>query len=168
MELIKLKRRKKIINVSVAAIIAALYVVLTYIASAMGLASFAVQVRFSEALTILPLFTPAAIPGLFAGCVLANILTGCAVWDIIFGSLATLLGALGTYFLRKHKVLAALPPIIANTFIVPPVLLYVYNLEGTYWFFALTVCLGEIISCGILGTFLRKSLDKSKLFDKLK
>jgi len=163
-----LKNRKKIVNVSVAAIIAALYVVLTYLASAFGLASFAVQVRFSEALTILPIFTPAAIPGLFAGCVLANILTGCALWDIVFGSLATLLGALGTYFLKKHKIFATLPPIIANTVIVPVVLLNVYNLEGTYWFFALTVCLGEIISCGVLGTVLRKSLERSDLFDRLK
>ncbi len=162
------KNRKKIINLSIAAIIAALYVVLTYIASAMGLASFAVQVRFSEALTILPIFTPAAIPGLFAGCVLANILTGCAMWDIVFGSLATLIGALGTYFLRKYKILATLPPIISNTIIVPFVLLNVYNLEGTYCFFALTVCLGEIISCGVLGTLLRKSLEKRNLFNRFK
>lgn len=162
------KSRKKIINLSIAAIIAALYVVLTYLASAMGLASFAVQVRFSEALTILPLFTPAAIPGLFIGCVLANILTGCAVWDVIFGSIATLIGALGTYFLRSHKILATLPPITTNTIIVPFVLLNVYNLDGTYWFLALTVCLGEIISCGVLGSLLRKSLEKRNLFDKFK
>ena len=163
-----MKNRKKIVNVSIAAIIAALYVVLTYLASAMGLASFAVQVRFSEALTILPIFTPAAIPGLFVGCVLANILTGCALWDVIFGSLATLIGAFGTYFLKNHKILAILPPTIANTIIVPFVLLNVYNLEGTYWFFALTVCFGEIISCGVLGTILRKSLEKRNLFDKFK
>lgn len=169
MELIKLKKsRKKIIYVSIAAIIAALYVVLTYLASALGLASFAVQVRFSEALTILPLFTPAAIPGLFVGCILANVLTGCALWDVVFGSIATLLGALGTHFLKKHKIIATLPPIVANTIIVPFVLLNVYNLEGTYWFFALTVCLGEIISCGVLGSLLRKSLEKRNLFDKLK
>ncbi len=168
MELIQLKNRKKVINVTTAAIIAALYVVLTYLASAMGLASYAIQVRFSEALTILPIFTPAAIPGLFAGCVLANILTGCALWDVLFGSLATLLGALGTYFLKKHKMLATLPPIISNTVIVPFVLLNVYNLEGTYWYFALTVCLGETISCGVLGTLLRKSLEKRNLFDRIK
>ena len=169
MELIKLKKSKrKIINISIAAVIAALYVVLTYLASAMGLASFAVQVRFSEALTILPIFTPAAIPGLFVGCVLANVLTGCALWDVIFGSLATLIGALGTFLLKKYKILATLPPIIANTIIVPFVLLNVYNLEGTYWFFALTVCLGEIISCGVLGSLLRKSLEKRKLFDRFK
>ena len=163
-----MKNRKKIINVSISAIIAALYVVLTYLASAMGLASFAVQVRFSEALTILPIFTPAAIPGLFIGCLLANILTGCALWDVVFGSLATLVGALGTFFLKKHKILATSPPIISNTIIVPFVLLNVYKLEGTYWFFALTVFLGEIISCGVLGSVLRKSLEKRNLFDKLK
>ena len=163
-----MKNKKKIIKIAISAIIAALYVVLTYLASAMGLASFAVQVRFSEALTILPIFSPAAIPGLFVGCILANVLTGCALWDIIFGSVATLIGALGTFFLRKHKILATLPPIIANTVIVPFVLLNVYNLEGTYWFFALTVCLGEIISCGVLGTFLRKSLEKRKILDRFK
>lgn len=168
MELIKIKNRKKVINVSIAAIIAALYVVLTYIASAFGLANFAVQVRFSEALTILPILTPAAIPGLFVGCILANILTGCAVWDIVFGSIATLIGAFGTYILKKHKIIATLPPIIANTIIVPFVLLNVYNSEGTYWFFALTVCLGEIISCGVLGSLLRKSLEKRNLFDRFK
>ncbi len=163
-----MKNRKKIINVSIAALVAALYVVLTYLASALGLASFAIQVRFSEALTILPVFTPAAIPGLFIGCILANILTGCALWDVIFGSLATLLGAFGTYFLRKHKILATLPPIISNTIIVPFVLLNIYNLDGTYWLFALTVCIGEIISCGILGSILRKSLERRNLFDRFK
>ena len=75
-----------------AAVIAALYVVLTLIANALGLANHAIQIRISEALTILPLFTPAAIPGLFIGCILANFLTGCLIWDIVFGSLATLLG----------------------------------------------------------------------------
>ncbi|MCM1124540.1 MAG: QueT transporter family protein, partial [Eubacterium sp.] len=80
-----------------AAMIAALYIVLTFIANAFGLANHAVQVRFSEALTVLPYFTPAAIPGLYIGCFLSNILTGCALPDILFGSLATLLGALGTY-----------------------------------------------------------------------
>lgn len=163
-----MKNRKKIVNIAVGAIISALYVVLTYLASAMGLASYAVQVRFSEALTIFPIFTPASIPGLFIGCILANLLTGCAVWDVVFGSLATLIGAIGTYLLRKHKILATLPPIIANTVIVPFVLLNVYNLEGAYWYFAFTVCLGEIISCGILGTLLRKSLEKTDLFNRLK
>lgn len=164
MELKKMKNRKKIINVAFAAIVAALYVVLTYIAAAMGLASNPVQIRFSEALTILPIFTPAAIPGLVVGCLLANILTGCALWDIVFGTLATLIGAIGTYLLRKHSILALIPPILSNTLIIPPVLMYVYGFEGTYWYFTLTVFLGEVISCGILGYFLQKGLNSRNLF----
>lgn len=162
-----MKRRKKAENIASAAIIAALYVVLTYLASAFGIASYAIQIRFSEALTILPIFTPAAIPGLFVGCILANLLTGCAVWDVVFGSLATLIGAVGTYILRKHKTAATVPPILANVITVPLVLMYVYTLEGGYWYFVFTIAVGEIISCGILGTVLRKGLEKSKLFERL-
>jgi uncharacterized membrane protein len=162
-----MKNRKKIHGIAFAAIIAAAYVVLTYIAAAFGLASGAIQIRLSEMLTILPIFTPYAIPGVFIGCLLSNILTGCALWDIILGSLATLTGAIGTYLLRKHKLFATLPPIIANTIIVPFVLIYFYSLEGTYWYFALTVGIGEIISCGILGTILRKSLEKTDIINKL-
>lgn len=158
-----------------AAMIAALYIVLTFIANAFGLANHAVQVRFSEALTILPYFTPTAIPGLFIGCLLSNIMTGCALPDIVFGSLATLLGALGTYTLRKWKWCAPVCPIIANTIIVPLILVYGYGLliEGMsliqcLGFYCLTVGAGEIISCGILGMILLTALQKyrSRLFTK--
>lgn len=142
-----------------AAMIAALYVVLTFIANALGLANYAVQVRFSEALTILPFFTPAAIPGLFVGCLTSNILTGCALPDIIFGSLATLAGAFFTYKLRKHKWLAPIPPIAANMLVVPPVLLYAYGIRPL-WLSFVTVTAGEIISCGILGMLLLFTLEK--------
>lgn len=142
-----------------AAMIAALYVVLTFIANAFGLANYAVQVRFSEALTILPYFTPAAIPGLFIGCLLSNVLTGCALPDIIFGSLATLIGAIFTYKLRAHKWLASIPPIIANAVIVPFVLLYAYGVRPL-WFSFVTVTAGEIISCGVLGMLLLLTLEK--------
>jgi uncharacterized membrane protein len=161
-----MKNRKKIQGLAIAAIIAATYVVLTYVASALGLASGAIQIRLSEALTILPVFTPYAIPGLFIGCLLANILTGCVLWDIILGSLATLVGAIFTYLLRKNKLIATIPPILANTFIVPFVLIYFYGLEGFYWYFALTVFAGEVISCGVLGTFLRKALEKRNVINK--
>ncbi|MCM1264187.1 MAG: QueT transporter family protein, partial [Butyrivibrio sp.] len=140
---------------SQAAMIAAIYVVLTFIANAFGLANYAIQIRFSEALTILPYFTPAAIPGLVIGCLLSNILTGCALPDIIFGSLATLIGALGTYALRKWKWSAPIPPILANAVIVPLILIYGYGLliEGVsvaycYTYYFLTVGAGEVISCG--------------------
>lgn len=152
-----------------AAMIAALYIVLTILANSLGLANYIIQVRFSEALTILPYFTPAAIPGLFIGCLLSNILTGCAMPDIIFGSLATLLGALGTYGLRRWKWCAPVCPIIANTIIVPLILVYGYGLlmEGMslvqcLGFYCLTVGAGEVISCGILGMILLTVLEKYK------
>ncbi len=159
-----------------AAMIAALYVVLTLLANAFGLANYAIQIRFSEALTVLPFFTSAAIPGLFVGCILSNILTGCLPLDVVFGSLATLLGALGTYLIGRwailismakpqknlmlYKILAPLPPILANTLIVPYVLAYVYQFEGSVPYFMLTVGAGEVISCGILGVTLLFSLEK--------
>lgn len=142
-----------------AAIIAALYIVLTFFANALGLANYAIQVRFSESLTILPYFTPAAIPGLFIGCLLSNILTGCALPDIIFGSLATLIGAVITYALRKYKWVAPVGPIVANAIIVPFVLLYAYGIQPL-WFSFVTVTVGEIISCGVLGMILLKTLER--------
>ena len=117
-------RNKKVLFLTQAAVIAAIYVVLTIFISAFNLASGAIQVRISEAPTILPFFTPAAIPGLAIGCLLSNLLTGAAVYDVVFGSLATLLGAVGTYLLRKHKFLCTLPPVIANMVIIPFVLRY--------------------------------------------
>ena len=118
-------RNKKVLRITQAAMIAAIYVVLTVFISAFNLASGAIQVRISEALTILPVFTPAAIPGLFLGCLISNLVTGCMPLDVVFGSLATLIGACGTYALRKqNKFLAPVSPIVANTIVVPLVLFY--------------------------------------------
>ena len=156
-----------LLDLTQGAIIAALYVVLTFIANLAGLASGVIQVRLSEALTILPVFTAAAVPGLAVGCVLANLLTGCAIWDVVFGSLATLIGAVGTRFLRKKSpVLAVLPPILSNIIIVPLVLQRVYGVEDAYWYLAMTVGAGEIISCGVLGLLLYRSLKNTKIFHK--
>ena len=151
---------QKVLFLTRAAMIAALYVVLTFVANAFGLANYAVQVRFSEALTILPYFTPAAIPGLFIGCLLSNFMTGAAIWDIIFGSLATLIGAIGTYLLRKWKWCAPLPPILSNTIIIPFVLTYAYGIPGGIPFFMLTVGAGEVLSCGVLGMILLFALQR--------
>ena len=142
-----------------AAMIAAIYVVLTMVFAPISYGE--VQVRISEALTILPVFTPAAVPGLFIGCLISNILTGCALPDIIFGSLATLIGAVFTYKLRAHKWLAPIPPVIANMIIVPFVLLYAYGIKPL-WFSFLTVTAGEILSCGVLGMLLLFTLEKYK------
>lgn len=146
------------------ALIASLYVALTLVSASMGLASGAIQVRISEALTILPIFTPSAISGLFVGCLAANLVTGAALWDIAFGALATLLGALGTYFLRKRRFLALIPPVLSNTLIIPIVLKTAYGVEEGYSFLFLTVFIGELVSCGILGTLLSKALEKTKIF----
>lgn len=153
-------KRTKMITQS--AIIAALYVVLTFIANSMGLASGAIQIRLSEALTILPFFTPAAMPGLFIGCLVSNILVGSVLWDVIFGSIATLLGALGTYAFKKHKWLAPVSPIISNTVIVPFVLIYAYGVAEALPYLMLTVGIGEVLSAGVLGMILLKSLEKHK------
>ena len=144
--------------------IAAVYVVLTLVANAFGLASGAIQVRLSEALTILPCFTPAAVPGLTVGCILANLVTGCAPWDVVFGSLATLIGAVGTYLLRKKPLLAWIPPVLSNAIIVPIVLQKVYGVPDSFWYLMLTVGAGEVIACGILGLLLYKALSKTKIF----
>lgn len=151
-------------QITAAAAIAALYVILTMLAHAFGLDSGVIQVRISEALCIMPCFTPAAVPGLFIGCILANLFAGAAVWDVIFGSIATLIGAFFTYKLRNHRILAVIPPILSNTVIVPLILSYVYKFEGSLFYFALTVGAGEIISCGILGSILYSVLKKHKKF----
>lgn len=166
---------KKVLSLVHAAMIAALYVVLTLLANSFGLANYAVQVRFSEALTILPYFTASAIPGLFLGCILSNLLTGCMPLDVLFGSIATLLGSIGTYIIcgyaksskQKNKVriwLAPLCPILSNTLIVPFVLAYVYRFEGSIPYFMLTVGLGEVISCGILGILVLQTLRKYRRY----
>ncbi len=144
-----------------AAMIAAVYVVLTYVFAPFSFGE--VQIRIAEALTILPVFTPAAVPGLFIGCFIGNILGGAILPDIIFGSLATLIGAFFTYRVRdKNRFLAPLPPIIANMVIVPFVLRYGYGILLPVPFMMLTVGAGEIISCGILGMALYLALWKYK------
>lgn len=179
---------RKVTYLVYAAMIAALYVVLTLLANALGIASGSIQVRFSEALTVLPFFTSAAIPGLYIGCLLANIVIGSALPDIVFGPIPTLLGAIGTWFLGKayrrrspaagvsaaaestagqtrfkkgrlYKWLSPVPPIIANTIIIPPVLKYAYGIVPV-WFSVITVGIGEIISCGVFGLILLFALHK--------
>ena len=148
-----------------AAMIAALYVALSFVAQLLGLASGAIQVRISEALTILPFFTPAAIPVVTIGCFLFNLLSGAAFLDIIFGATATLIGAVLSYFIGKKaqhskplRFLIPVPPIAANAFIVPWVLRTAYGLEDAYWYLFATVGIGEVISCGILGMILLYAL----------
>lgn len=154
-------RNKRVQFITQAAMIAAIYVVLTF-----SFATFSrgpIQVRLAEALTILPYFTPAAIPGLFVGCLCGNLLASALLPDIIFGSLATLLGALGTHFLRKQsKYLAPVSPVLANALIIPFILKYAYGEPFSIPYMMLTVGIGEVISCGVLGMILLGALDKYK------
>ena len=156
--------KKKVLFITQGAIIAALYVVLTVLIDAFSLASGAIQFRISEALCIMPVFTPAAIPGLFIGCLMANLLTGALIWDVIFGSLATLIGAVFTYILRKHVFIAAFPPVISNMLIIPFLLKYAYHLPDAIWFLMLTVGAGEIISCVIFGLLLYGALKNHRKY----
>ena len=153
-------RSSRVKYITQAAMIAAVYVVLTLFISAFNLASGAIQIRISEALTVLPAFTPAAIPGLFIGCLISNLLSGGMLLDVIFGSLATLLGACGTYLLRKWKWVVSVPPILSNALIVPFVLAYVYHIPGGVPYFMVTVGIGQILSCGVLGMIVYKILAK--------
>ena len=141
---------------------AALYVVLTFISSAFGLSSGVIQLRLSEALCILPCVSPAAIPGLAIGCLLANLLTGAVALDVVFGSIATLFGAVGTYLLRNHRFLACLPPIVSNMIIIPIILTTAYqmNFGSSFLYIVLSVGIGEFISCGVLGQLVLSVMKK--------
>ena len=141
---------------------AAIYVALTMSFSAISFGP--VQFRISEALCILPFFTPAAIPGLFIGCFLSNLLCGAAVMDVVFGSIATLIGAVGSYCLRHNKWLVCVPPILANAFIVPWVLRYAYGSTDLIPVAMVTVGIGEILAIGVLGNLLLVTLDRYKQF----
>ena len=141
-----------------AAAIGAVYVVLTLVFAPLSFGE--VQIRFSEALTSLPYFTPAAIPGLFVGCVISNILGGCVPADIIFGSIATFLGAFFSYKLRKNRWLVPVPPIVANTIIVPFVLYYAYGINLPIPLMMVSVGIGEVISCAVLGMILLTALSR--------
>ena len=154
-------KNKNVAFMTQAAMIAAIYVVLTYVFAPFSFGE--VQIRIAEALTILPVFTPAAIPGLFVGCIVGNILGGAILPDIIFGSIATLIGAVFTYKLRNsNRFLAPIPPIAANAIIVPFVLRFGYGVNLPIPLMMLTVGIGEVVSCAIVGLILQTALLKYK------
>lgn len=150
----------KTVYIVYAAAIAAIYVVLTMVFAPISFGP--IQFRISEALCILPYFTPAAIPGLFAGCFLSNLLGTAAPLDVVFGSLATLIGAVGSYALRDKKRLVCLPPILSNTIIIPWVLRFAYGTDDLIPFAMITVGIGEILAIGVLGNMLLVLLERYK------
>ncbi|MBQ4353264.1 MAG: QueT transporter family protein [Clostridia bacterium] len=144
-----------------AGMIAAVYTALTLLSAAFGLASGAIQIRLSEMLCVLPVYTAAAIPGVTIGCLLSNLLCGGTVYDILFGTLATLIGAVLAFFLRKLPYLASLPTILSNAVIIPLVLIASgVGGQNMFFYFAATVGIGEIIACGVLGTILIAYIEK--------
>ncbi len=147
-------------SLTFAAMIASLYVLLTCVSMTFGLHQGMIQIRLSEMLSVLPIFASSAIPGLTVGCLLANLLTGASVLDVFFGTLATLLGGIGTRLLRKYPLLASFVPVLSNALIVPLVLRYAYHSEELYLVMLCTVGLGEMVMCMGLGTFLRRFLTK--------
>ena len=158
---------KSVLYLTRGALIGAMYVALTYLAFLLGLSSGVIQFRISEALCILPIFFPEAVLGLTIGCIISNLITGAVFWDIVFGSLATFIGAMGARLLRKLpdklKFLTTLPTLFSNAIIVPFVLLFAYGIEGGYWYFFLTVGLGELVCATVGGTLLYYSLKNIKL-----
>ena len=156
------KNKKRVRFLCEAALIAAIYVILTYFCAAVGMSSGAIQLRFSEALCIFGLFTPAALPGVALGCFMANLLTGCALWDIVFGSLASLIGMVGVIALKKFPYLAPIPYALANMIIVPFVVKLVYGAPEALPLIFLTVGIGEIISVFGFGIPLYLVLKKHK------
>lgn len=152
-------------NILRAFLIAAMYLVVTIITAQFSFQDF--QLRLTEALCILPIFTPVAIPGLFIGCLLANLCAGAPWPDVVFGSLATLIGAYGTWKLRDKKpYIAIIPPIVINMLVVPFILKYAYDVQASIPQMILTVGLGEVCACGVLGLLLYRVLlpRKEKLF----
>ena len=143
-----------------AALIAALYVVL--MVSFAPLTSGLFQLRFSEALTVLPALTPAAIPGLFVGVLLGNFLVGALLPDIIIGSLTTLAAAYLSYLLRNKKWLVPMPPVLLNAIVVGYLLVYVYQVPVSLFAAMAWVAAGQFVACYVIGYPLLRILEKYK------
>ena len=152
---------KKTLFITEAAVIAAIYTALVMI---FQFSSFGpVQFRIAEALTILPYFTPAAIPGLTIGCFLSAVLTpGVHILDMVFGSLATLIAAILSYRLRRNKYLVPIPPILVNAIILPWIFKFAYGDAQPVPVMMLSVGVSQLLAAGVLGMVLLLALDKVK------
>ena len=158
-------RKFTVRDLTLAALVAALYAVMGYFGNLFGLTFGAVQIRFAEALTVLPFLYPATAPGLVIGCLITNLLSPYGPVDIIFGTLATAIAAWLTIKMPKWY-LAAIPPILVNMIILCPMWAWaeVGGLNGAFWaacgFNAVTFVLGEAVACYVLGTLMLKLLPR--------
>ena len=160
-----MKRGNAVLYTTRGAMVGALYVAVTWLCSVLGLSSGVIQFRISEAMCILPIFMPEAVPGLYIGCMISNLIAGSNVLDVILGSLATLIGAIGARYMRRlpEKLIwcSTLPTVIANILIVPAVLILAYGAEDAYFFIALTVGIGETVCATGCGTALYYLIKRS-------
>lgn len=164
------EQQKSIRSLTLSAVLAAAYVTLAFLCDSVGLLKYAIQIRIPEALCILAAFTPAAIPGVTVGCLLTNILLAGAPLDIIFGTVATYVGVQLGYLIARGKeitvmrlILTTIPTLIANTLIMPPVIVYSYGSELALPIVYVTVFIGELISACVIGTVLGTALKRTKL-----
>lgn len=163
-------KKKTTLFITQAAVIAALYVALTYISNSLGLAYNAVQFRLSEVLTVLPAFTPAAIPGLTIGCIIANISSPFGIVDIAAGSFATLSAAVVSYLLRKIRfrgipVLSAIPPVIFNAVIIGLEIMLLENGEPAVFFIsAAQILAGQTVMCVVAGIPFMQAVKRTRIF----
>ena len=163
-------KKKTTLFITQAAVIAALYVALTYISNSLGLAYNAVQFRLSEVLTVLPAFTPAAIPGLTIGCIIANISSPFGIVDITAGSFATLSAAVVSYLLRKIRfrgipVLSTIPPVIFNAVIIGLEIMLLENGEPAVFFIsAAQILAGQTVMCVVAGIPFMQAVKRTRIF----
>lgn len=143
-----------------AAVIAAVYATLTIML--MPISYGVMQIRVSEALTVLPYFTPAAIPGLFIGCIVSNMVGPYGLMDMVLGSSASLIAAVCSYYLRSKPLLVPLPPVIANGIIIGSMLYFAYGVPLPLLACILWVAVGELIACYVIGYPLLRILKKYK------
>ncbi len=162
-----MKKKNPYLPLTRGALIASMYVALTYLSFVLGLSGGVIQFRLSEALCVLPLFMPEAVLGLFVGCLISNLATGAVIWDIIFGSLATLLSAMLTrlfkYLPKKLRLLSPLPTVLINALVIPPVLIFAYGATEAYFLIFLSVLVGEAVCAQLGGAAVYSALKKTRL-----
>jgi len=164
-----LKTNSKSKKIAFTALIAAIYAAVTYSLTFMSFG--VVQFRIAEGLTVLPYFLSLAIPGLFLGCIISNIISPIGIPDLILGSLATLIAAVLTHLIGKSnikskKFLAPLPPVIVNAIIIGIMLKILYVPEMPLYLCMLQVGFGEIVCCYGLGIPLMHAIEKNTILIK--
>lgn len=158
-------------ELTLAALVAALYTVLSYFGNVFGLTYGPIQCRFAEALCVLPFLFPSTVYGLFVGCLLTNLMSTVGALDIVLGSLATLLAAVWTRRM-PHRFLAPLPPVLCNGVIIGAMIAwYEVGFTRAFWnlfvFNGVTVAVGELLACYGLGTLLLTALPRIPFFREM-